>query len=63
MKRRNFMVRLTYREVTGELHVAHSDRRARTPQEAIRRATAALRSKTPRARIHGTAAYPYFVLR
>ncbi len=63
MKRRNFMVRLTYREAVGELRVIHSDRRARTPQEAIRRATDALRSKNPRARIYGTAAHPYFVIR
>ena len=63
MKRRNFMVRLTYREKTGELQIEHSDRRARTPQEAIRRAANALRSKHPRARIYGTAAYPYVVLR
>ncbi len=48
------MVRLTYREAAGELRVAHSDHRARTPQEAIRRAANALRSKNPRVRIHGT---------
>ncbi len=62
MKRKIFMVRLTYCAVTGKLQVEHSDRRARTPQEAIQRATAALCSKNPRARIHGTAAYPYFVI-
>ncbi len=62
MKRKNFMVRLTYRETAGELQVEHSDRRARTPEEAIRRATDDLRSKNPRARIQGTASYPYFVI-
>ena len=63
MKRRNFMVRLTYRDAAGTLQIEHSDRRARSPQEAIRRAANALRSKHPRARIYGTAAYPYVVLR
>ena len=63
MRRKNFMVRLTFRETIGELQIDHSDRHARTPEEAIQRAASALRSKKPRARIYGTAAYPYVVLR
>lgn len=59
MKRRNFMVRLTYLDADGRAGVESSDRRARTPQEAIR---IAIRAK-PRARIEGVAAFPYVVLR
>ena len=62
MKRRNFMVRLTYRDAAGEMCVEHSDRQARTPQEAIRNAIRAKRSSTPRVRIYGTAAHQYVVL-
>jgi len=62
MKRRNFMVRLTYRDADGRTGVASSDRRARTPQEAIRSAIRAKRSSAPRARIEGAAAFPYVVI-
>jgi hypothetical protein len=57
------MVRITYRGADGRTGVALSDRRARTPQEAIRNAIRAKRSSTRRVRIEGMSAFPYVVLR
>jgi hypothetical protein len=56
------MVRLSYRDSTGETRVALSDRRARSPQEAIRRAINAERRKNRRSRICGAAAHQYVVV-
>jgi len=63
MKRRTYMVRLTYLDAEGFRGVARFDRRARTPQEAIRAAARAMRSKNPSARIEGASAFPYVVIR
>ncbi len=57
-----FMVRLTYRDPDGCAGVALLDCRARTPEEAIRRAIRTKRSSTPRARIEGASAFPYVVV-
>jgi hypothetical protein len=62
MRRHNYMVRLAYRDSAGETRVALSDRRARSPQEAIRRAIRAEHRKNPRSRICGAAAHQYVVL-
>ena len=63
MRRRTFMVRLTFRGPDGEVDVASIDRRARTPQEAISLAVRAKKSSNPSARIEGASAFPYVVVR